>query len=185
EKLHQATSGCGSGCPVASAVMSPSTSCVLTQERHRFAELLARALVDECLDCLVDRQPPFITPFRRRLVGGRSKHGVLDADAQPSRLEFERRADAGAELAGDAGFLPRFADRGLFCSLVVLDVSLRENEDGGILLRSHEEHGEAIALLAEGDRSCLENARRSAQRCCCGCAVDVETGFAFRSSTIR
>src|SRR5262249_5948744 len=77
----------------------------LPQQRDGFAELFSRALVDECLDRFVDRQPPFVAPFRRRLVGGGSEDEVLNADDHFSRRELERRADTGTELADDAGFL--------------------------------------------------------------------------------
>src|SRR2546427_718787 len=98
--------------------------------------------------------------LRRRALRLRADQEVLHADRFLAGLEFERRADRSGNVAGDTRFLEGLAHGRRRRRLTPLDMPLGKHPDGGILLRSHQQDGEAIAFLSEDDPTRLRNAPR-------------------------
>src|SRR2546422_6609839 len=121
----------------------------------------ARVVPLKHVERVLDSEPPLLAAVGVVGLESRPNQEVLHADVVSTVVEFQRLADRLDELAVDAGFLARLAQRGVRRRLALLDVTLRKNPDRGIFFRSDEENlvrTIAIAVPADDDASGLGNA---------------------------
>src|SRR5882762_1951889 len=126
--------------------------------RPRLAQLVPRALEGERLQRVIEGQPLLVATLRRRAFRLRADQEVLHADGFLAGLEFEPRADRSGNVAGHTRFLEGLAHGRRRRRLTPLDMPLGNTPGGGMLPRSNQRDGEAMAFFPKDDPARLRTA---------------------------
>ena len=92
-----------------------------------------------------------------RKRAARPRNRLILANQLAARVELNRFTHGAEELAFDARFLARFAQRGGVGRFARLDMAFGKDPRRRILLRLHEEHRQALIVAPDDDPARLVN----------------------------